>query len=101
MKKSKTKDLILKSVLHTSDVFTKELMERIELKKSRAKAFHNAIITACVICMILLLVIIRMPSDVSLFDLKIKLPSLMLKVTGVIFVFTLLNKLLSLRSELN
>lgn len=47
MNDSKTKELIQKSVLRTSDTFTKELMERIELKKRQAKALHSAIIREC------------------------------------------------------
>lgn len=100
MSESKTKDLVQRSVVTTSDAFTKELMERIELKKIQIKALHNALIVVALICIILLLIVNRLPSNFSLFHLQIKLPSLVIKITGAIFVFTVLNKLLYLRGEL-
>jgi hypothetical protein len=99
MNENKTKELIHRSVVHTSDAFTKELMERIELKKSQARALRNAIIMVSVVCIVLLIIITRMPADFDLLHQQIKLPPLFIKVTGAIFVFTILNKLLSLRGE--
>lgn len=100
MNESKTKGLIQNSILHTSNAFTKKLMEKIEIKKNRAKALRNAIIVACLLCGILLVVITLAPSDFSLLRFQIKLPLLLIKVIGAMFVFIILNKLLSLRAQL-
>jgi len=101
MNDNKTKELIQKSVLQTSDAFTKELMEKIEFKKSQVKAIRKALIIACISSTVLLILITMVPLHFSLFHYQVKLPSIMIKIAGSVFVFTLLNKLLSLRSELS
>ncbi len=100
MNEHKTKELVQQSILRTADVFTKELMERVALRKSRAKALRNAILITCVLSGILLVVIAQVPSDFSLFRFHIKLPPLTIKITGALFAFIVLNKLLALRAAL-
>lgn len=101
MSKNNIDDIVKNSILQTSDTFTKVLIERIALRKRQAKRLQNAIICTTFLCAIFLFFITRMPLDLSLFKQHIKLPLLMVKVAGAIFVFIILNTLMSLKSKLD
>jgi hypothetical protein len=99
MNEENTKKLIQNSLLKTSEGFTQELFDKIQVRKNQIRSFQKALITVCVLSGLFLFALIKMPSDFSLFQLQIKLPSLLVKMVGSLFVFILINKLLSMKSE--
>jgi hypothetical protein len=92
--------LIQKSIIKTSDKFTDDLMQKVELQKHYEKKVKSHLLIACLICIVLLPFILKLSITISLFHVQLSLSSLVVRVVGSLFVFIMLNRLIFLRREL-
>ena len=100
MTDNETRKLIQKSIIKTSDKFTDELMFKVELQKYSEKKIKTHFLIACLICVALACFIFKLSSNISLFDVHLNLPPIVIRVLGSLFIFIMLNRLISLKGEL-
>lgn len=99
MDKKVTKDIVKASMLHTSDEFVQKLMHQIERKHALRRQFAKAFIVGCSCCLIILIVFAATSYSVSVFDLRVH--TFYIKLSAVVFVACLLNKLIVMRELLS
>ena len=98
MNEDSIREFIKASTIHTSDKFTQDLMSKIERQNALKSKFNIAFLVGCSCCVIILVLIAVIPIKINY--LNIVLPALLIKLIGVIFVFSLLNRLIVIKERL-
>lgn len=102
MNEDKTGKLIKESLLHPSDQFTDELMQKVEAYQRIRNLFTRVFTLSCFGCALFLffVFVIKIPTTIDLLKFHVKLPPLSIKVAGIVFVLVIFNRLLMLREKL-
>ena len=100
MTDEEARKLIKNSVIKTSDKFTDELMDKVELRISAEKKIKIHFLMACLTCVILFLFIFKLPLDIHLLNVQLNLSPVIIRVFGSLFIFITLNRLIMLRDQL-
>jgi hypothetical protein len=100
MNEDKTRDLIKDSLLHTSDQFTENFMRRVEFRDSLRRNFFRIFVISCLCCMIFVFLISKIKSNFAFPYIQLHIPHLTIQISGVLFVFALLNRLILLREKI-
>lgn len=100
MTDDQARKLIQKSIVKTSDKFTDELMQKVELQKNSEKKIKTHFLIACLTCVVLLLFIFKLPSSINLLNIQLNLSPIFVRVLGSLFSFIMLNRLIILRGQL-
>jgi hypothetical protein len=100
MTDDEVKQLIQKSVIRTSDKFTDELMRKVELQSKAEKKIKIHFLIACLACVFGFLFIFKLSLDINLLFIQLNPSPVIIRVLGSLFVFIMLNRLITLRNNL-
>jgi|GEM_PF-1380082 len=93
--------LTKRSLLHTSDQFTDDLMKKIQIKSQLSRQFYKFSVAVTLCCVVLLTMIFDTTLTIDLTYAKLILTGLGFKVVGVLFVMIAGCWLLAMKRELD
>ena len=101
MNDDEIRKLFRKGVIKTSDKFTENLMQKVELQRNAERRVKMRFLVACSIGLaLLLLFLFKLPLAVDLPNAQLTVSPIVIRVLGSLSVFIILNKLIILRGEL-
>ncbi|MBX2965081.1 MAG: hypothetical protein KF845_02965 [Cyclobacteriaceae bacterium] len=100
MTEEKTRELISRSLLKTSEGFADRLVEKVETQKAGRKKTNVLFLLSCIGCFMLLFLPVALIKSVNFSHIQLTLPPITIKVLCSLIVFITINRLIFLRKKI-